>query len=138
MVECGSMSEPPSFQHITIWGIVTLVIMVILGFDSIYGVSWAIKFDHHIYSILILIGSVLGVAGLVLVFLSLFQRNPLYMTFGIFCFLISCVIHAVYLVLCIINGDFENNSSSAIIHLCLDIFLCVLFYLQNKGFTPST
>ena len=138
MVECGSISEPPSFQNLTIWGIVTLVIMVILGIDSIYGASWALHFDHFIYSTLILVGSCFGIAGLVLVLLSLFQRIPQYMTFGIFCFLISCIVHAVYLVFCIANGDFNKDSSSAIIHLCLDIFLCILFYLQNKGFTPSS
>ena len=138
MVECGSYSEPPNFQNLTVWGIVTLVIMAILGLDSIYGALWAIKFDDTLYSILILVGSGFGIAGLVLVILSLVQKNPHYMTVGIFCFLISCIIHAVYLVFCILNGDFKNNSASAILHLALDIGLCILFFLQNKGFTPSS
>ena len=138
MVECGTASEPPNFSNLTVWGIVTLVIMAILGIDSIYGAMWAIDFQNTLYSILILVGSCFGIAGLVLVILSLVQKNPHYMTVGIFCFLISCIIHAVYLVFCILNGDFKNNSVSAILHLALDIGLCILFFLQNKGFTPSS
>ena len=123
MVECGTASEPPNFSNLTVWGIVTLVIMAILGIDSIYGAMWAIDFQNTLYSILILVGSCFGIAGLVLVILSLVQKNPHYMTVGIFCFL---------------NGDFKNNSVSAILHLALDIGLCILFFLQNKGFTPSS
>ena len=138
MVECGAYNEPPNFQNLTVWGIVTLVIMLILGIDSIIGVTWALGFSDLLYSILILVGSGLGVAGLVLVILSIVQKNPSYMTFGIFCFLVSCIVHTVYLVFCIIRGDFSNNSTSAVAHLILDIVLCFLFFSQNKGFTPST
>ena len=138
MVECGSYSEPPNFQNLTVWGIVTLVIMAILGLDSIYGASWAIKFDDTLYSVLILIGSGFGIAGLILVILSLVLKTPHYMTIGIFCFLISCIVNTVYLVFCIIRGDFKDQSLSAILHLALDIGLCILFFLQNKGFTPSS
>ena len=138
MVEWGSYTEPPNFQNLTVWGIVTLVIMAILGLDSIYGASWAIKFDDTLYSILILVGSGFGIAGLVLVILSLVLKISHYMTVGIFCFLISCIVSTIYLVFCILRGDFENQSASAILHLILDICLCILFFLQNKGFTPSS
>ena len=135
MVECGSYKEPPNFQNLTIWGIVTLVIMVILGIDSIYGAIWSLGFGDALYSILVLIGSCFGIAGLILVILSLVQKNPQYMTYGIFCFLISCIIHTVYFIICLIRGDHLNVG--AVIHLIFDICLCVLFYFQNKGFTPS-
>ena len=109
--------------------------MVICGVDSIYGVGWALGFNDSIYSLLVLIGCCFGIAGLVLVILSLVQKNPQYMTYGIFCFLVSCIIQTVYFIVCLVRGGHLN--ASAIISLILDILLCVLFYFQNKGFTPS-
>ena len=135
MVECGSFREPPNFQNLTIWGIITLVIMLILGIDSICGAIWSLGFHDSLYSLLVLIGSCFGIAGLVLVVLSLIQKNPQYMTYGIFCFLISCIIHTVYFIICLIRGHHLNASS--VLNLILDILLCALFYFQNKGFTPS-
>ena len=135
MVECGSISEPPNFQNLTIWGIVTLVIMVIVGVDSIYGLQWAFHFSDGLYSVLGLIASGCGVAGLVLVILSIVYHNTLYMTISIFCFLISSLVGIVMLIFYIAKGDDLNGNS--ILHLALSVFICVLFYLQNKGFSPS-
>ena len=136
MVECGSMSEPPNFQNLTIWGIVTLVLMVAVGALSIDGLIWALGFHgKFIFSLLLMIGSGCGVAGLILVILSLAQRIPTYMTIGIFCYLVCCIVHIIYIVFCLIDG--ADLHLQTIFNLALDIFLCVLFYLQNKGFSPS-
>ena len=132
MVECGSIDQPPSFQNLTIWGIVTFVIMLVLGAMSLYGVIDGCKFGDSFYSILLLIGSLFGVAGLILVILSLIQSNGMYMKMGIVCFLISCLIHIVLLILYIIRG--EGFHASTILQLLLDIFLCYLFYRQSNGF----
>ena len=135
MVECGKIEEPPSVQNITVWGIVTFVIMAVLGISSIYGVIDACNFGDLLYSLLLLVGSAFGVAGLILVIFSIVQHNGAYMKTGIFCFLISCLVHIVLLIFYIIRGDSVNEGS--ILQIALDIFLCYLFYRQSGGFTPN-
>ena len=132
MVECGSIDQPPSFQNLTIWGLVTFIIMLVLGVDSIYGVIDGCHFGDSFYSILLLVGSAFGVAGLIFVILSIIQHNGTHMKMGVLCFLISCVIHVVLLVLYIIRGNGINFGS--ICQIALDIFLCYLFYRQSSGF----
>ena len=138
MVECGSMDQPPSIQNLTIWGIVTFVIMAVLGISSIYGVMEALNFPSF-WSIIGLIGSGFGVAGLIFVVLSIFQNNGVYMKIGCFCFLVSCIISLVLFILGLIGlmGEHKFHAGN-LITLLLDIFLCYLFFLQSKGFSPSS
>ena len=88
MTECGSIDQPPSIEHVTIWGVVTFVIMFIVGLSSVYGVLEALNTILTLWSFILLAGSGFGVAGLVLVIISLIKKNPLYMKFVIFFFLI--------------------------------------------------
>ena len=50
MVECGSIEQPPSFTNLTVWGIVTFIIMLILGVSSIMGAIEGCHFGNF-YSI---------------------------------------------------------------------------------------
>ncbi len=134
-MECGTIDQPPSFQHLTIWGLVTFIIMLILGIDSIYGVIDGCHFGDGFYSVLLLVGSAFGVAGLIFVILSIIQRNGTHMKLGALCFLISVIIHVVLLILYIIRGSGINVPS--ILQICLDIFLCYLFYRQSNGYSSS-
>ena len=131
MVECGSIEQPPSFTNITVWGIVTFIIMLILGVSSIMGVIEGCNF-RSFYSIILLIGSCFGVAGLIFVILSIVQNNGTHMKVGALCFLVSCIIHTVLLILYIVGG--KTIYFGNILQLCLDIFLCYLFYRQSNGF----
>ena len=136
MVECGSMKDPPSIENITVWGIITFVIMAALGLASIYGVLNALQF-WSIWSILDLVASGFGVAGLIFVILSLVKKNPLYMKFGIICFLVNCICCLVLFLLYFINNDEEKKAetiTSWLLRLVLDVFLCYLFYLQSGSF----
>ena len=136
MVECGSMKDPPSIENITVWGIITFVIMAVLGLASIYGVLNALQF-WSIWSILDLVASGFGVAGLIFVILSLVKKNPLYMKFGIICFLVNCICCLVLFLLYFINNDEEKKAekiTSWLLRLVLDVFLCYLFYLQSGSF----
>ena len=132
MVECGTIDQPPSFNNITVWGIVTFVIMAVLGVSSIMGVIEGCGFGNSFYSILLLIGSGFGVAGLIFVILSIVQKNGSHMKMGIVCFLISCIIHTVLFILYIVGG--KDIYFANILQLLLDIFLCYLFYRQSNGF----
>ena len=134
MVECGSISQPPSINNLTIWGIVTYIVMIVVGGSSIFGVYDALHFNDSFYSIILLVGSCFGVAGLVLVIISFVKNNPTYMKLGVVCFLISVIVHIALLILYIIKGDFNLPN---VLQLALDIFMCVLFYLQSNGFSGA-
>ena len=134
MVECGSMSDPPSFSNITVWGIVTFIIMLVVGIDSIYGVISALHFDGFLFSIILLIGSGFGVAGLIFAILAIVQNNGIHMKLAAFCFLVSCLVHIVLLIVSIFGSGIYL---AAILQIILDVFLCYLFFVQNKGFSPS-
>ena len=139
MVECGTIDQPPSVQNLTIWGIVTFVIMAVLGISSIYGVMEAWHFGSF-WSIIGFIGSGFGVAGLILVVLAIVQNNGAYMKIGIFCFLVSCIINIVCFIIGLIGLLGDKNSHiypSSLLTLLLDLFLCYLFYRQSSGFSPS-
>ena len=132
MVECGTIDQPPSINNITVWGIVTFVIMAVLGVSSLMGVIEGCGFGNGFYSILLLVGSGFGVAGLIFVILSLVQKNGYHMKVGIVCFLISCIIHTVLFILYLVGR--EKIYFANILQLLLDIFLCYLFYRQSNGF----
>ena len=134
MVECGSMEQTPDINNLTVWGIVTFVIMLVLGILSIGGVIEAVNYMSF-WGILCLVGSGFGVAGLIFVILALVQKNPAHMKIGTLCFLISCIIHTVLLIIAICAG--KHIYISSILQLCLDIFLCYLFYVQSKNLGPS-
>ena len=134
-MECGSMDQPPSFQHLTVWGLITFIIMLVLGVGSIYGVIDGCKFDPFVYCLLLLIGSGFGVAGLIFVILSIIQHNGAYMKLGVLCFLISCIINTVMFILMLIGG--HGVSVPSILQVALDIFLCYLFYRQSNGFSSA-
>ena len=135
MVECGRMEDPPNLQVITVWGIVTFVIMFVVGVGSVMGLINGSPFSS-LYSALSFIGSFIGAVGLVFIILSLVQKIANYMKTGAFCFMVSSIIHIVFFVF-FLFGDAKLNFSS-ILQLALDIFLCYLFFVQSKGFNPAT
>ena len=141
MVECGTIDQPPSFEKITVWGIVTFICMIIVGLSSLFGLVNALN-GFSLWDIIGIVGCVFGVAGLVFIILSIVKKNPLWMKFGFFCFLVSCLISIVLLILTIVNikGDNENKFNtflSCSLQIAFNAFLCYLFFLQSKGFTPA-
>ena len=133
MVECGSIDQPPSFKNLTIWGIVTLVFMVLLGIDSIIGLISGIVNNEGFYYFFLLIGSACGIVGLILVLITIITTNGTFMWFGLFCFFSSCIIHIVLLIICLIGRD-EGVNLVSIFQIVLDIFLSYLFFRQSNGF----
>ena len=134
MLECGSMNQPPSFSNITIWGIITLVIMLIVGIYSILGFIDALKFGNFLFSIVLLIGNGFGVAGLIFAILAIVQRNGNFMKIAALCFLVSCIVNIVVLVFSIVKFGFYYQ---ALLEILLDVFLCYLFWVQSSGYSSA-
>ena len=135
MVECGSMSSPPSFRNLTVWGIITFVIMLVIGITSINSVVPPLGFNHFFIDLLNLIGGCFGVAGLVFAILSIIQSNAAHLKISMTCYFVSCLIMLLSFILGIIYSDPNVNS---ILHLLLCIFLCYLFYVQSKNFSSTS
>ena len=72
-----------------------------------------------------------------LVILSIYQNNPVYMRIGIFCFLVSCIVSVVLIILTLVKVKEGDLYISTFVQMALNIFLCYLFYRQSGGFTPS-
>ena len=130
MVECGSMNQLPSFSNITVWGIIIFIIMFVVGANSVFGVIHALDFKDSLLSILILIGSGFGVAGLIFAILAIVQSNLAHMKVAALCFLISCLVNVVLIVFSIIRDGFFFGT---ILQIIFNVFLCYLFYVQSNG-----
>ena len=131
-VECGDYKEPPSRAKITVWCIVELILMAVIGLNCLYGFFEA--FDmQFIQSIIFLVGNGFGIAGLGFVIFGLWKENGAFMKTGTFCFAIALIIS---IVIFIWRLFFDNSklTGSSIVHLVLDCFLCYLFWVQSGGF----
>lgn len=131
MVECGNIDTPPSKANITIWGIVELILMVIIGLLCFFGFFDILRYsDINVWSIINLIGNGFGIAGLVFIILGLWQSNASYIKIGIVCFLVSILIYIVCLVYGILSGagiSFKNLFS-----LLLNLFMAYVLWRQSS------
>ena len=125
-MECGNISDPPSKSKKTIWCIVELVIMAIVGLNCIYGFFDCMALEG-ILSLIGLIGNGFGIAGLILVSLGLWKENGTFMKIGILCYAVCLVMSIVVFVFTLFSGV----RVSSIIHFIFDIFLCVIFWMQS-------
>ena len=129
-MECGDIHEPPSRSRVTIWCIVELVIMAILGLNCIYGFAESAG-AKGVWAIIGLVANGFGIAGLVFVILAIWQENGSYMKIGTLCFAVTLIISIVLFIYNLING---HTSGSSIIHFILNCFLCYVFWIQSGGF----
>ena len=132
-VECGNIEEPPSRSKVTVWCIVELVVMAIIGVNCIYGFAENAKLGS-LWNILALVGNGFGIAGLIFVILSLWKENGGLMKTGTICFAIALIINIVIFVFFLIDG---NINFSSIAHFALDVFLCYVFWVQSGHFGSS-
>ena len=129
-MECGDYHEPPSRAKVTIWCIVELVLMAIIGLNCLYGFAEAVKMEFF-WNIIFLVGNGFGIAGLLFVIFGLWKENGAFMKTGIFCFAIALIISIVVFVWNLLNG---NITGASIVHFVLDCFLCYIFWVQSGGF----
>ena len=129
-MECGDIHEPPSRSRVTIWCIVELVIMAILGINCIYGFAENAGLNSF-WDVIGLIANGFGIAGLILVILAIWQENGSYMKIGTLCFAVTLIISIVLFIVSLLHG---HVSGSSIIHFILNCFLCYVFWIQSGGF----
>ena len=130
MVKCGTIDQPASISNITIWGIVTFVIMAAVGVSSFIGFFKGCLFEDEYYSLMLFLGSMSGIAALILVILSLNNKNANYMKMGSFWFFVSCGVHTLLFSLCIVKG--KEIIITNISQLLLDTISWLLFERQSK------
>ena len=131
-MECGDYHEAPSRAKVTIWCIVELVLMAIIGLNCLYGFAEAVKMDH-LFTIIFLVGNGFGIAGLIFVILGIWKENGGFMKTGTFCFAIALIISIVIFVINLLDSN-HKITGSLIVHFILDCFLCYLFWVQSGGF----
>ena len=129
MVECGNIYTPPSRSNMTIWGIVELVVMVLIGVSCLLNVLDALHYKMNLWTIIWFVGNGFGVAGLVFVILGLFFTGGYHFRIGMICFFISIITAIIYIVIMII--DYQSVYFSTIIYLCLDIFMAYVLWVQS-------
>ena len=130
MVECGSIDTPPSRSNMTIWGIVELVVMCIIGLSCAGNVIDILNYGTiGTWAIISLIGSGFGVAGLVFVILGLVYNNANYLRIGMICFFISIIIALVCLVFSILYS--EKIYFSTLVTACFKVFLAYVLWRQS-------
>ena len=129
-MECGDLHEPPSRSKVTIWCIVELVLMAIIGLNCLFGFFEAVNMEFF-WNIIFLVGNGFGIAGLLFVIFGLWKENGGFMKTGIFCFAIALIISIVIFVWNLLHGEITGSS---IVHFVLDCFLCYIFWIQSGGF----
>ena len=125
-MECGNISDPPSRSKTTIWCIVELVIMGIVGINCIYGFFDCMALEGML-SLIGLIGNGFGVAGLIFVSLALWKENGAFMKIGILCYAVCLIMSIVIFVFTLFSGV----RGSSIIHFIFDLILCIIFWMQS-------
>lgn len=131
MVECGNMETPPSRSNMTIWGIVELIVMGVIGLTCLFNLfDYVNRGIGGVWSIIGLVGNGLGLAGLVFICLGLYQSNSGHIKIGIICFLVSTLICCVCIVFSILNG--EKLYFGMIVTLALYIFIAYVLWKQSS------
>lgn len=130
-MDCGNMETPPSRGNVTIWGIVEIVVLAIVGLLCLFNFFDILRFGHlGVWEIVGLVGNGLGVAGLIFVALGLFQSNSAHIKIGITCFLVSIIISIVVLVFRILGG--EKLYFGMVATVVLYIFLAYILWKQSS------
>ena len=136
---CGDLDRPPSRQNMSLFAIIELVIMGVVGILCLIGLVDFIKAlnkssgSWDVITILRLIEYVLIVAGLVLIIIGLFCSISQYqIRTGIMCFAVGGILSIVITVLYITNSRTdENNFFYNICYIILMIFLVWILWRQS-------
>ena len=129
---CGDIDRPPSRSNNSLFAIVELVIMGVVGVlclvDLVRLIQWMGDHkDWDVIEILRIIEYGLIVAGLVLIIIGIFCSPSQYqIRTGILCFCVGTILAVVILVL-LINDDRTNDT--LVFNICYMIFLIFLAYI---------
>ena len=133
MIQCGSIDTPPSRSNITIWGIVELVIMFVIGILCLIDFFNLFSTEIGVRSIISIVGDGFGIAGLVFIILALWLGSGGHFKTGILCFLVSILITLVVIVWGLISGG--SIGIRTILTVAFDVFLAYVLWRQSAQFT---
>ena len=135
---CGDLDRPPSRQNMSLFAIIELVIMGVVGILCLIGLVDFIKAlnkssgSWDVITILRLIEYVLIVAGLCLIIIGLFCSISQYqIRTGIMCFAVGGIISIVITVMYITDSRYEENFFYNICYIILMIFLVWILWRQS-------
>ena len=135
---CGDLDRPPSRQNMSLFTIIELVIMGVVGILCLIGLVDFIKAlnkssgSWDVITILRLIEYVLIVAGLCLIIIGLFCSISQYqIRTGIMCFAVGGIISIVITVMYITDSRYEENFFYNICYIILMIFLVWILWRQS-------
>ena len=134
---CGDLYTPPSRSNMTLFAIIELVCMGVIGILCAIDLIDLIKYlnsNRHwtIIPVLKVIEYVLIVVGLVLVLIGLFcSVSQSQIRTGILCFCIGCILAIVILVLIIYYGYDKDSLLFNICYMILLIFLAYFLWMQS-------
>ena len=129
---CGDIDRPPSRSNNSLFAIIELVIMGVVGIICLVDLFRLIQYmgdhkDWDVIEILRVIEYGLIVAGLVLIIIGIFCSPSQYqIRTGILCFCVGTILAVVILVL-LINDD--RTSDTLFFNICYMIFLIFLAYI---------
>ena len=129
---CGDIDRPPSRSNNSLFAIIELVIMGVVGVLCLVDLVRLIQYmgdhkDWDVIEILRVIEYGLIVAGLVLVIIGLFCSISQYqIRSGILCFCIGAIISIVITILYIHDG---NTKQSLFYNICYIIFMVFLAWI---------
>ena len=133
--ECGDINRPPSRGNMSLFAIIELVVMGVVGIVCLVDLYRLIEYmnkdhDWDIIEILRVVEYCLIVAGLVFIIIGLFcspSQRQIYT--GVVCFLIGTIL-AIILTVLLIREDRTNDSLGY--NICYIILLTFLAYILWK------
>ena len=126
---CGNLDMPPSRSNLSIFAIIELVVMGVVGVlcavDLYYYFKDSRSWDY--LTLLKVIDCIIIVAGLVLIIVGLFCCIGTYqIRTGIICFCVGCILAIIITVIILVKG---YNKDSMIFNVCYIVLLVVLAYI---------
>lgn len=134
MVECGSMSDPPNRQHMTVWAYLEIAFFVIYGVIAIVSVALFIKSfnkDKPISHIIQFVSNIFVIIAFVFTIWGFCKDDRARLKYGLYSFLTGFVFDLAVFILGLVFG-FNAIFILSIAKAALGAFLCYMLYLQQK------
>ena len=127
---CGNLDNPPSRTNMSIFAIIELVIMGVVGVLCCIDLYYYFKDGSHNWdtiTVLKVIDCIIIVVGLALIIVGLFCCIGTYqIRSGILCFCIGCILAIIITILIIY---YKRNNDSIAFNICYIILLIFLAYI---------
>ena len=133
---CGNLDSPPSRHNMSLFAIIELVIMGVIGVLCLIELVNVLQYGNPktwgIIQYLKIVVDALIVIGLVLILIGLFCSPSQYqIRSGILCFCIGTILSIVITVLIIMNDQAKDQMFYNICYIILLVFLAWILWRQS-------